>query len=140
MTRAGHTRIAPAALKHTVEAVAAGAFGVPPGQVAAALDDDAGKLGVALTVRLPAPALLERGLVATHRHSAFEQAHIARLKVSVVCRQITGMELGRINIRLAAAKRRQVPDSRVDSGSAAPGSASRRADDTAVDTELLERR
>jgi len=126
MTRAGHTRIAPAALKHTVEAVAAVAFGVPPGQVAAALDDDAGKLGVALTVRLPAPALLE----AAPEHSAFEQAHIARLKVSIVGRQITGMELGRINIRLAAAKRRQAPDARVDSGSAAPGTASGSTEDT----------
>lgn len=130
MTRAGHTRIAPAALKHTVEAVAAVAFGVPPGQVAAALDDDAGKLGVALTVRLPAPALLEPAPEHSPRHSAFEQAHIARLKVSIVGRQITGMELGRINIRLAAAKRRQAPDARVDSGSAAPGTASGSTEDT----------
>lgn len=128
MNRVGHTRIAPHALKRTVEAVAATAFGIAPGQVAVSLDDHQGKLGVDLTVRLPAPPLLGTPapaapltrevpageLPAGKKISAFEQAQIARLKVAILGRQITGMDLGRINIRVAAAKHRKNDDARVD--------------------------
>lgn len=60
MTRAGHTRIAPAALKHTVETIAAGAFGFPRPNAAAALDDDSGRLAATVSVQLALPPLLGR--------------------------------------------------------------------------------
>lgn len=109
--RQGHTRIAPAALRHTIEAVAAGAFGVGRDDVSATLANDAGKLGVDLSVRLPPPPLL--GNTGRGRQSAFERASIARLKISSLGGQITGMDCGRINIRLAEARRPAV-EARVD--------------------------
>ncbi|TDT79275.1 hypothetical protein DFO47_10571 [Arthrobacter sp. AG258] len=105
MTRRGHTRIAPAALRHTLEAVAAGAYGVPRDDVSAALRDDAGKLGVDLQMRLPVPPLLAAAPAGREQHSTFEQANIARLRIAFAGRRITGMDIGRINIRLTAAPR-----------------------------------
>ena len=109
--RQGHTRIAPAALRHTIEAVAAGAFGVRRGDVSATLADDAAKLGVDLSVRLPPPPLL--GTAGRGRQSAFERASIARLKISSLGQQITGLDCGRISIRIAGAGR-STPEPRVD--------------------------
>ena len=111
--RQGHTRIAPSALRHTIEAVAAGAFGVRRKDVSATLADHAGKLGVDLSVRLPPPPLL--GNTGQGRQSAFERASIARLKISSLGRQITGMDCGRISIRLAGAGQSAVKP-RVDAG------------------------
>lgn len=107
--RQGHTRIAPAALRHTLEAVAAGAFGVRRGDVSATLADDAAKLGVDLSVRLPPPPLLGTA----GRQSAIERASIARLKISSLGQQITGLDCGRISIRIAGAGR-STPEPRVD--------------------------
>lgn len=101
MSRQGHTRIAPAALRKTVEAVTCQAFGIPQADVSASLRDDTGKLGVDLLVRLPAPTLLAPA--PEDRPPLFEQAEIARLKISFMGRQVAGMELGKINIRLGAA-------------------------------------
>lgn len=135
--RQGHTRMAPAALRHAVEAVAADAFGVRRNDVSAALQDDAGKLGVNLLVRLPAPPLLVRAAVpmdsvdraARDRDSpdgaaqdmaapdravqdrerpalfepVFERARTARRQIALLGGHITGMECGRISIRLAGA-------------------------------------
>ncbi|WP_457946535.1 hypothetical protein ACTAQI_13505 [Pseudarthrobacter sp. alpha12b] len=111
--RRGHTRIAQAALRHTMEAVAADAFGVRRDDVFATLKDDTGRLGVDLLVRLPPPPLTRRVLGAQEQHSAFERASIARLRISSMGQQVTGMECGRINIRLAGAGR-PVPEKRVD--------------------------
>jgi hypothetical protein len=104
VTRRGHTRIAPAALRHTLEAVAAGAYGVPRDDASAALGD-AGKLEVDLQMRLPVPPLLASAPGGKEQHSTFEQANIARLRIAFAGRRITGMEIGRINIRLTAASR-----------------------------------
>lgn len=125
--RQGHTRMAPAALRHAVEAVAADAFGVRRNDVSAALQDDAGKLGVNLLVRLPAPPLLVRAAVpmdsrdrAAPERAAqdmaapdrerpalfepvFERARTARRQIALLGGRITGMECGRISIRLAGA-------------------------------------
>ena len=60
MTRAGQTRITPAALKHTVETIAASAFGVPRPNAAAALEDDSGRLAATVSVQLPLPQPLGR--------------------------------------------------------------------------------
>ena len=98
--RLGHTRIAPAALRHVMEAVAAGAFGVRRDGVTVTFQEDAGKLGVDLLVRLPPPPLPGR---TGQQQSAFERAGIARQEISSLSRQLTGMECGRINIRLAGA-------------------------------------
>lgn len=105
MTRRGHTRIAPAALRHTLETVAAGAYGIPRDDVSAAVRDDAGKLGVDLQMRLPVPQLLASAPEGREQHSTFEQANIARLRIAFAGRRITGMEIGRINLRLTAASR-----------------------------------
>lgn len=101
MNRQGHTRIAPAALRKTVEAVTSQAFGISQTDVSASLRDDAGKLGVDLLVRLPAPTLLAPA--PEGRPPLFEQAETARLKISFMGRQVTGMEIGKLNIRLGAA-------------------------------------
>ncbi|MDJ0458755.1 hypothetical protein PUN71_016240 [Arthrobacter sp. NQ7] len=120
--RQGHTRMAPAALRHAVEAVAADAFGVRRNDVSAALQDDAGKLGVNLLVRLPAPPLLVRAAVPTDSvdraapdmaapdrerpalfEPVFERARTARRQIALLGGRITGMECGRISIRLAGA-------------------------------------
>ncbi|MBT2250740.1 hypothetical protein JHV56_18800 [Arthrobacter sp. BHU FT2] len=102
MNRPGHTRITPAALRKTIEAVTCQAFGISPGDASASLHDDGGKLGVDLLVRLPAPPLLAADPGGRDR-PLFERADIARLKVSFMGREVTGMEIGRINIRLGAA-------------------------------------
>lgn len=111
--RPGHTRIAQPALRHALEAVAAGAFGVRREDVHATLQDDAGKLGVDLVVRLPPPPLLAPDT--QRQQSAFERASIARLKISALGQRITGLQCGRINIRLEAGGR-AARENRVDTG------------------------
>ncbi|HKU03861.1 MAG TPA: hypothetical protein VJQ80_13715 [Arthrobacter sp.] len=111
--RPGHTRIAPPALRHALEAVAAGAFGIGRDDVHATLQDDAGKLGVDLLVRLPPPPLLAPGT--RGQQSVFERASIARLRISSLGQKITGLQCGRINIRLGAGGQ-AARDNRVDPG------------------------
>ena len=99
--RPGHTRITPNAIRKTLEAVTAQAFRVDAGNVAADVDDDAGRLGVRLSVRLSLPPLLgPRKATGT----VFEQARAARTQVVSRGLELTGLEIGRVDIRLAAAK------------------------------------
>lgn len=111
MTRAGHTRISPAALRHTVETIAAQAFGVPPTDVSARLDDDSGRLGVSVSVPLALPSLLEPGTEAGR--SLFDRSREARSAIISRALAITGRTLGRVDIRLGGAKH-TMPVNRVD--------------------------
>ncbi|MET3904569.1 hypothetical protein [Paenarthrobacter sp. 4246] len=98
---AGHTRITQHALRKTLEAVTAQAFRVGAGNVAAELEDDAGKLGVRLSVKLALPPLLgPRKTTAT----VFQQAQTARTQLVSRGLELTGLEIGRVDIRLAGAK------------------------------------
>ncbi|ASN22007.1 hypothetical protein [Arthrobacter sp. YN] len=101
MSRAGHTRITQHALRKTLEAVTAQAFRVRAGNVAAELDDDAGRLGVSLAVKLSLPPLLgPRKTTGT----VFQQAQAARTQLVSRGLELTGLEIGRVDIRLAGAK------------------------------------
>lgn len=111
MTRAGHTRISPAALRQTVETITAQAFGVPASRVSAKLDDDAGKLAVAVSVPLAVPSLLEPRREAGR--SIVERSRQARTTIINKGLAITGMTLGRVDIRLTGAKH-AAPAGRVD--------------------------
>ena len=103
MTRAGHTRITPAALRHTVEAITARAFGVHASGVSARLDDDSGRLGVAVSVPLALPSLLEPRAEAGQ--SIVDRSRKARSAIITEGRAITGMTLGRVDIRLLGGTR-----------------------------------
>lgn len=108
--RAGHTRITQPALRRTVEAIAAQAFTVSSSKVAVELEDDAGKLGVRVSVQLALPPLLGP------RHSSgtvFDRARTARAEITERGLQLTGMELGRVDIRLTGAKQEHVKGRRV---------------------------
>mgnify|MGYP003574920363 CR=1 FL=1 len=99
--RAGHTRITQHALRKTLEAVTAQAFRVGAGNVAAELEDHAGKLGVSLSVKLSlAPRPGPRKTTAT----VFQQAQTARTQLVSRGLELTGLEIGRVDIRLAGAK------------------------------------
>ncbi|WP_200913047.1 hypothetical protein [Arthrobacter sp. Leaf69] len=102
MTRAGHTRITQAALLRTVEAITARAFGVQASGVSARLDDDSGKLGVAVSVPLALPSLLEPRTAAGQ--SIVDRSREARSAIIREGLAITGMMLGRVDIRLLAGK------------------------------------
>ncbi|WCI08052.1 hypothetical protein PJ267_16210 [Arthrobacter sp. OVS8] len=111
MTRTGHTRISPAALRHTVEAITARAFGVQASGVSARLDDDSGKLAVAVSVPLAVPSLLEpRGEAGK---SIVQRSREARSTIISEGLAITGMTLGGVDIRLTGAKH-AAPAGRVD--------------------------
>lgn len=111
MTRAGHTRISPLALRHTVETITAQAFGVPASGVTARLDDDAGRLAVTVSVPLAVPSLLEpRGEAGL---SVVQRSREARSTIINEGLAITGMTLGRVDIRLTGAKH-TAPAGRVD--------------------------
>ncbi len=110
--RAGHTRIARAALQKTVEAITARAFRVDAHQVRAELEDDAGKLGVNLTVKMALPPLL-----APRKDSGgsiFDHAHAVRTELVARGLELTGLELGRVDIRLMGAKPQQSKERRVE--------------------------
>jgi hypothetical protein len=111
MTRAGHTRITQAALRHTLETITAHAFGVPPTLVSAKLDDDSGRLGVSVSVPLALPSLLAPGTAADR--SIFDRSREARSAIINGGLAITGMTLGRVDIRLVGTKH-SAPASRVD--------------------------
>ena len=102
MTRAGHTRITRTALRHTIETVTAGAFGVPRGNVAAELEDDAGRLAAAVTVQLSLPPLLRPSQAS--QPSVFDRSRAARATIIARGQELTGMALGRVDIRLSGAK------------------------------------
>lgn len=102
--RAGHTRITQSALTHTAEAVAAAAFGVPRREVRIALADDGGALGITVSVALPAPSLLQAAQdpsgVEHCGGTVFDRADRARNAIREKAQQVTGSQVGRIDIRL----------------------------------------
>lgn len=98
MTRAGHNRITHAALRRTVEAITARAFGVHASGVSARLDDDSGRLGVAVSVPLVLPSLLQPR--AEPGQSIADRSREARSAILREGLAITGMTLGRVDIRL----------------------------------------
>ncbi|WP_406636599.1 hypothetical protein [Pseudarthrobacter quantipunctorum] len=129
MTRRGYNRISPAALRHTLETVAAEAFGVPGKNVDADLRDDGGTLGAAISVQLPLPPLLSRGPgpakgavalggtaagVTAASGTLFEQARRARDTILRRGADLSGLQMGTVDITLAGAGQPQRP-SRVDS-------------------------
>ncbi|PRB37037.1 hypothetical protein CQ020_21560 [Arthrobacter sp. MYb23] len=116
--RTGHTRIARTALRRTVETITARAFQVGGSNVTAELDDDSGRLGVKVSVQLALPPLLgprpEAGTAldgtATHG-TVFEKAQAARTELVARSLELTGMELGRVDIRLTGSKQAQLRES-----------------------------
>ncbi|MFC8040998.1 hypothetical protein ACFUOZ_16720 [Paenarthrobacter sp. NPDC057355] len=109
--RIGHNRLAHAAIRKTVESVTAHAFGVETGDVSARLDDDAGRLGVNVTVKLALPPLLLRR---SSPETVFEQAQAARKEIVARGTAITGLTIGRVDIRLTGGKPRQPKERRVE--------------------------
>lgn len=109
--RAGRNRLTHTAIRKTVESVTANAFRVATGNVSATLDDDAGKLGVSVSVKLALPQLLKPrngGL------TVFEQAQSAREQIVARGREITGLDIGRVDIRLTGGKAEQPRERRVE--------------------------
>ncbi|NOJ59904.1 hypothetical protein [Arthrobacter sp. 260] len=102
--RTGHTRITKSALTHTAEAVAAATFGVPRSEVRVVLADDDGALGITVSVPLPAPILLQAAqdpsAVEHGGGTVFDRADRARNGIRETAQQVTGSQVGRINIRL----------------------------------------
>lgn len=104
----GHNRITHNAIRQTMEAVTARAFRVGKDNVTAALEDDAGKLGVSVSVKLTLEPLLEpRNSTGT----IFERAQQARDEITSRGAQLTGLEIGRVDIRLTGGKQ-EVPKER----------------------------
>ncbi|MGP4033313.1 hypothetical protein [Pseudarthrobacter sp. 1C304] len=103
MTRPGHTRITRTALRHTIEAITAHAFGVPLRSVTADLEDDAGRLAAAVTVRLALPDLLGTRQDAG-QGSLFDRSRTARAAITAIGQELTGRSIGRVDIRLSGSK------------------------------------
>jgi len=112
-SRTGHTRITSRALTQAVEAVAAQAFGLPPGTVKAQLRDDGGLLAITVAVPLPGPPLLD--LVAADpaaeeraepaMPTVFEQSDTARAAIIRHTGAVTGTTVRRVDIRLTDSHR-----------------------------------
>ncbi|MEV7473752.1 hypothetical protein AB0N33_08565 [Pseudarthrobacter oxydans] len=118
MTRRGYNRISPAALRHTLETVAADAFGVPGKNVEADLRDDGGTLGAAISVMLPLPPLLQPGPgtgTAPAAGTLFEQTRAARNTILRRGADLNGLLMGTVDITLTGA-RQPHRTSRVDGG------------------------
>ncbi|MFJ6346498.1 hypothetical protein ACIQLM_13330 [Pseudarthrobacter oxydans] len=118
MTRRGYNRISPAALRHTLETVAADAFGVPGKNVEADLRDDGGTLGAAISVMLPLPPLLPPSPGAGTPAAAgtlFEQTRAARDTILRRGADLSGLLMGTVDITLTGA-RQPHRTSRVDGG------------------------
>ncbi|SKB96284.1 hypothetical protein SAMN05660916_03587 [Arthrobacter sp. 31Cvi3.1E] len=109
--RAGHNRLTHTAIRKTVESVTANAFRVATGNVSATLDDDAGKLGVSVSVKLALPQLLKPR---NGGDTVFEQAQSAREQIVARGREITGLDIGRVDIRLTGGKAEQPRERRVE--------------------------
>ena len=118
MTRRGYNRISPAALRHTLETVAADAFGVPGKNVEADLRDDGGTLGAAISVMLPLPPLLQPGPgtgTTPAGGTLFEQTRAARDTILRRGADLSGLLMGTVDITLTGA-RQPHRTSRVDGG------------------------
>jgi|GEM_PF-826213 len=106
----GHNRITHNAIRKTVEAVTAQAFGVGKEGVTASLEDDGGKLGVSVSVKLTSgPLTKPRNGTGT----VFEQAQQARAEIVSRGTKLTGLEIGRVDIRLTGGKQEQPKERRV---------------------------
>ncbi|BCW73090.1 hypothetical protein [Arthrobacter sp. NicSoilB8] len=118
MTRAGYTRITPAALRHTIETIAARAFGVPGSKVTASLEDDSGRLGATVSVQLALPPLLgpRQGLGGG---TVFDRSRAARATIIARGLELTGRKLGWVDIRLGGARRPAIA-ARVDGTAGRP--------------------
>lgn len=106
----GHNRITHHAIRQTMEAVTARAFRVGKDNVTAALEDDAGKLGVSVSIKLRLEPLLEP------RNSSgtiFERAQQARAEITSRGTELTGLETGRVDIRLTGGKQEVSKERRV---------------------------
>lgn len=103
MTRPGHTRITRTALRHTIQAVSAHAFGVPRRNVTADLEDDAGRLAAAVTVRLVLPDLLGNPQD-VGQGTLFDRSRTARAAIMALGEELTGRSIGRVDIRLSGSK------------------------------------
>lgn len=118
MTRRGYNRISPAALRHTLETVAADSFGVPGKNVEADLRDDGGTLGAAISVMLPLPPLLQPGPgtgTPPAGGTLFEQTRAARDTILRRGADLSGLLMGALDITLTGARQPHRP-SRVDGG------------------------
>ena len=102
--RAGHTRITSAALHHTVEAIAAGAFRVPASEVKARVHDHQGHLSVLVDVALPMPSLTKAArnpaAVQAAGGTLYERAGRARADIIARALTIAGASVARVDIRL----------------------------------------
>jgi hypothetical protein len=106
----GHNRITHNAIRQTVEAVTARAFRVDIDNVTAALEDDDGKLGISVSVKLTLPPLLKtRNSTVT----VFDLAQQARTKIVSRGAELTGLEIGRVDIRLTGGTQEQPKERRV---------------------------
>ncbi|WP_374706768.1 hypothetical protein [Arthrobacter sp. NicSoilC12] len=124
MMRAGHTRITEAALRHTIETIAAHAFSVPRSDVAAVLDDDSGRLAARVSVKLALPLLLgpRRG---PDGGTVFDRSRAARTAIITRGLDLTGRTLSSVDIRLSGAAQHS-GTARVDAPAGAPAGAPRR--------------
>ncbi len=103
MTRAGHTRITQAALRHTIEAIAARTFRVPASTVSADLQDESGNIAATLVVPLPAPDLLQPEPA---QGNVFDLAGRSRSVLIQQTLELTGRTMGSVDLRLTGAKPR----------------------------------
>ncbi|MGR0161948.1 hypothetical protein [Paenarthrobacter nitroguajacolicus] len=106
----GHNRITPNAIRQTVEAVTARAFRVGRVNVTASLEDDAGKLGVSVSVKLTLAPLMEPR---NGTDTVFELAQQARTEIVSRGAELTGLEIGRVDIRLTGGNHEQPKERRV---------------------------
>ncbi|MET3948471.1 hypothetical protein ABIB49_003196 [Arthrobacter sp. UYCu512] len=102
--RAGHTRTTSAALHHTIGAITADAFGIPPRAVTARVHDDRGHLSVTVAVALPMPSLTEAArnplAVTSSGGTLYERAERARTDILARALAIAGTSVARVDIRL----------------------------------------
>ncbi|ABM06906.1 MULTISPECIES: hypothetical protein [Micrococcaceae] len=108
--RLGHNRITHTAIRTTLEALTARAFRVDRSNVSAELKDDAGKLGVSVSVKLALPPLLEPRIGSG---TVFDMAQSARADVVSRGVELTGLEIGRVDIRLVGGHQEQQRKRRV---------------------------
>ncbi|MCW3765354.1 hypothetical protein OCL88_02605 [Paenarthrobacter sp. PAE-2] len=121
--RIGHNRLTHTAIRKTVESVTAQAFHVDAGDVSATVEDDAGKLGVSVSVKLTLPPLLKPVPLLKPQPgrepqptpaTVFEQARAVRKGIVARGTAMTGLDIGRVDIRLTGGKSGQPKERRVE--------------------------
>lgn len=100
----GNTRVAKKALVSTCTAVAAEELGVTPQDIKTSIVDDAGKLGLGITVNYPLPPLQlmnsHQYRASTPRGTIFDTVAQARTRISQRVAYLCESEMGAIDIRL----------------------------------------